>query len=191
MRNQRLRTIAEIGLTLALFAVFAMIKLTLPFNIAGGSVSLSILPLVILAIVRGPAVGLTAGALAGVIDYILEPYAVSALQVLLDYPIAFGVVGLAGLLSAFIYKSQKEGKTLSLLFGIAGAAFIGGLARTIVHFLSGIIFFAENLPAGKNLYIWSASYQMSYMLPSTIAAIILSVLIVPILVKRVSAEEEN
>lgn len=185
MRNPRLLLIAEIGLSLALFIVFAMVKITLPANFAGGSISLSMLPLVVLALLRGPKVGLLAGLLAGTLDYILEPYAVSFVQVLLDYPLAFTLVGLAGIFSKQIFKAHKDGKTILVLFGVAIATFLGGMARFIAHFISGVVFFSENAPAGQNILLYSFGYQVTYMLPSIVAVIILSVIIVPILIGRV------
>lgn len=189
MRNSRLQLIAEIGLSLALFAVLAMFKFTLPFNIAGGSISLSMLPIIVLAILRGPQIGILAGVLAGFIDFLLEPYSVSALQVILDYPVAFGLLGLAGLLSAAVLgQSKAEGASPKLIVSVLLAAIIGGLARLLAHFLSGVLFFADNTPAGSNVIVYSLTYQLSYMLPSIIAVCILAAIVVPVLVNRVRKE---
>jgi thiamine transporter len=74
---------------------------------------------------------------------------------LLDYPIAFAVLGLAGLFKRNIYL---------------GAA-VGGTARFISHFLTGVIFFGEFAPEGQSVWLYSLTYNLSYMLPDTLICI--------------------
>ena len=93
-------------------------------------------------------------------------------QFLLDYPIAFAMLGLAGLFRKNIYLG----------------AVTGSLARFICHFLSGIVFFASYTPEGQSPYIYSMLYNASYLAPDMI--ICLAVLAVPGFVgsiKRIAA----
>ena len=60
-------------------------------------------PIIWLALRRGPKVGITTGVIYGIIQFIILPYAIDPIQVLLDYPLAFGVLGLAG----FFQKTQS------------------------------------------------------------------------------------
>ncbi|MDD3073547.1 MAG: energy-coupled thiamine transporter ThiT, partial [Eubacteriales bacterium] len=64
------RTIVEAGMMLALAVVLGLIKFgSLPF---GGSVTAgSMIPLLLIAMMRGPVVGITVGVLCGVINYFL------------------------------------------------------------------------------------------------------------------------
>src|SRR2546428_464846 len=101
------------------------------------------------------------GLLAGVVNYITEPFYVHAVEVLLDYPIAFGAIGLAGLF-------QRR--------PVAGVV-VGGAGRFVAHFLSGIVFFASYAPKGVSPAVYSAVYNGSYMLPEVIISSILTVLV--------------
>src|SRR5438128_8206070 len=65
----------------------------------GGSVTLgSMTPLILLSLRRGARVGVTAGIVYGLVILYLEPFIYNPVQVLLDYPIAFGALGISGLL---------------------------------------------------------------------------------------------
>lgn len=61
----------------------------------GGSVSLVMVPIVLMAFRWGLTAGLTTGLLVGVIQTMFGAYIVHWLQGLLDYGVAFTVVGLA------------------------------------------------------------------------------------------------
>jgi energy-coupled thiamine transporter ThiT len=92
------RVIVEAGMMLALAALLGQIKMfSAPM---GGSVTAgSMIPLLLIALLRGPVVGITVGAVYGVINYMLGGYPpVSIIQWMLDYPIAFAVLGIAGFL---------------------------------------------------------------------------------------------
>jgi thiamine transporter ThiT len=90
----------------------------------GGSVTLEAIPLFYVAIRFGTVPGILAGVLSGVVQLILRPIIVHPAQILLDYPIAMGVCGLAGIFrhvdSARFLKSS-----LSLLLGVAIVAVAG------------------------------------------------------------------
>ena len=158
MKNElSIRTIAEIGIMVALAAVLSLLPIfTMP---NGGKVSLSMVPILFLAFYRGPTVGILAGVVFGFVDYPLEPFFVHPAQVLLDYPLAFGLVGVAG----FFGKDS--------FIKVAAGTITGGLARFAAHLLSGVIFFASYAPEGQSVWLYSAIYNGSFMLPSTLIAI--------------------
>lgn len=183
MRNERIRTIAEIGLSLALFAVLTQIKVTLPMNIAGGSISLAMAPIIILALLRGFNVGILAGVLAGFIDYLLSPYMFSIPQVILDYPIAFGLLGVAGLLSAGMWRAHKEGKVALVASYAAIGTLFAVFARGVAHFFSGVLFFASNAPEGTPAWLYSLEYQISYLVPAFVGCVIVAIFVVPVLAR--------
>jgi thiamine transporter len=106
-------------------------------------------PILWLALRRGPKVGLFAAAVYGLVQLAVEPFIVHPLQVLLDYPLAFGALGLAG----FFHNRPFVGVNV----GIWG--------RFITHFVSGVIFFASYAPEGMNPAVYSAIYNGSYILP--------------------------
>src|SRR5690554_6432590 len=91
------RIIVEAGMMLALAWLLGRIKLwSAPM---GGSVTAgSMVPLLLIAVLRGPKVGITVGAIYGLIDYLMGGYTVSVIQWFLDYPLAFACLGVAGFL---------------------------------------------------------------------------------------------
>ena len=88
------KLIAEIGVMLALSAVLGLFVLYRPPQ--GGAVTAAMLPLFVLAIRRGPLIGVLAGVLAGTLQMALDPFFVHPVQVVFDYQLAWGAVGLAG-----------------------------------------------------------------------------------------------
>ncbi|WP_455367823.1 energy-coupled thiamine transporter ThiT [[Eubacterium] cellulosolvens] len=154
---------AEGIVCIALSAVLYSITLfTLP---QGGRITAgSMIPILWFALRRGTRVGIFAGIVFGLVVLAIEPFIFHPIQVLLDYPIAFGLLGFAGL-----FKKLP-------LFGVG----IGMVGRFLSHFVSGIIFFASYAPEGMNPAIYSALYNGSYIL----VEFIVSVIIILVLVKR-------
>ena len=145
------------ALCMAMSFVLSYIKLwSMPL---GGSVTLaSMLPLLWYSNRFGVRNGLIAGAAYGLLQLIQKPEIYHWAQVLLDYPLAFGMLGLAGCV-----KNLQLGSIL----GVAG--------RWIMHILSGAIFFAEWVPEGwSNAWIYSAAYNGGYLLAELILCIVLS-----------------
>ncbi len=143
------KVIAEIVVFVALATVLSHIKIfSLP---QGGSVTAaSTVPILWLALRRGPKLGLFSAAVYGLVQFAVDfPYIVHPLQVLLDYPIAFGMLGLAG----FFQKRPFLGVT------------IGVIGRFLAHFISGFVFWATYAPEGMNPVIYSAIYNGSYLIP--------------------------
>ena len=79
----------------------------------GGSVSLfGMLPIVICAYFFGTRRAVMCGMCVGMIDLISKPYVIHPIQLLLDYPLAFGAIGFAGL----IFMAKKDGLIPAYLF---------------------------------------------------------------------------
>lgn len=178
MSASRIRTVVEIGLTIALSAVLGLVAVwEMP---QGGSVSFVMLPLFVLAILRGPAVGLLAGSLYGVIDFMVKPYFFHPAQVALDYPIAYAACGLAGLFAARWRTDADSGRVMHGLWGavVPGIA-IGAVGRYAAHVLSGLIFFSSYADkAGQAPLVYSAVYN-SFVLLSAAGCAILAFPVLP------------
>jgi thiamine transporter len=131
----------------------------------GGRVTLAaMVPVLFVAIRRGPRVGILAGIAFGLVVLVLEPFIYHPVQVLLDYPLAFGALGLAG----FFRKLP----VLGVAVGISG--------RFICHFVSGLVFFASYAPAGMDPAVYSAIYNAWYLIPE----LIISAAVISVLQKR-------
>ena len=182
----------EIALTIALCAVLHYVRIwQMPF---GGSVSLEMLPLFVLALRRGVGPALVAGLLFGVVDYFLEPFVVHWVQFFLDYPIAFTAVGLAGLWAP-LWRRFWDARQFHLALGIAMplAVVTGSLARYVAHFVSGVVFFATvagggplpngtsafgNATALKAAVVYSGLYN-SFVLVAAVVCLVALVAIMP------------
>jgi len=156
------RVLAEGAVVVALAFVLGQIKIyRLPY---GGSVTAgSMVPLLWFALRHGLRSGIEVGAVYGMVDLALGGYIVHPIQVLLDYPIAFGCLGLAG---AF----RKRAPFLGVVVGMTG--------RFLSHFVSGVIYFADYAPEGMSPIIYSAIYNGTYILPElAISLVIISILL--------------
>lgn len=153
-----IRALTASALMVALATVLGMIKLfSMP---QGGSVTLlSILPIAACGYLLGTRRGVMAGFCVGLINLIMGPYVIHPVQLLLDYPVAFGAVGIAGLL-----RDKSNGLTKGYILGV--------IARYICAVLSGVIFFGEYAPEGFNAWTWSLWYNLTYLAAEAVITII-------------------
>ena len=127
----------------------------------GGSVTLlSMLFVCLIGYWFGPKYGLITGAAFGLLQFILNPYMVSIPQVLLDYPLAFGALGLSG-----FFCNKKYGLQIGYVVGVLG--------RFVFSTLSGVVFFAYYAPEGMNPWVYSSLYQGTYLGAEGILTLIL------------------
>ncbi len=161
------RQSAEIGMAIALAVVLGMLTrlVQLPY---GGSINLSGLPIIVIALRQGVARGATTGALYGLVAFVLNPYYFHPIQVVLDYPVAFSCLGLAG------WKMDRlDFNTGFKRLFIAVAIFFAGAFRLLAHWTSGVVFFAHFAPEGQAIWLYSLVYNASYVVPEVIAYILL------------------
>ncbi|WDC83470.1 energy-coupled thiamine transporter ThiT [Caloramator sp. mosi_1] len=149
------RKITTASLCIALSFVLSYITIfKLP---QGGSITLgSMIPIFIFAYIYGVKDGIIVGAVYGILQFIQEPYIVHWAQVLIDYPLAFGALGLAGLL--------RKNMPVGML--------IGGVGRLFFHVISGVIFFGSYAPEGQNVLVYSLVYNSTYLLPDLILCVV-------------------
>ena len=145
------KCISTAGICVALSFTLSYVKLfELPY---GGSVTLfSMLPVMLFAYVYGIKKGLVLGLLYGMLQAIQDPFIVHPAQFLLDYPIAFAMLGYAGSLTRAKALSNKPRLKFTL------SAIIAGTLRWLCHVLSGVFAFgAYALDAvGKSEGVFSA-----------------------------------
>ena len=153
--TSRTRILAETIIFVALATALSFVVVyVMP---QGGSITAgSMVPLIWLALRRGPKIGIFAGAVLGVVDLAIEPFVVNPAQFILDYPLAFACLGLAG----FFRKLGVVGPVVGVV--------VGGTGRFLFHFVSGVIYFPQYAPAGMSPVVYSASYNAIYMVPSII-----------------------
>ena len=182
----RTRTLVECALMIAVGTVLAQIKIfEMPF---GGSVTLvSMLPFILVSFRHGVKWGLATGFVNSLLQMLLGFYAPPAGTVaafvgvvLLDYVLAFTLLGLAGAI-AKPFKNR--------LVGVAvGTAAVCGI-RFLCSFLSGVLIWG-NLSDGLPAWTYSLTYNGSYMLPETILTTVAAVLIYKAAPQLFAAQEQ-
>ena len=152
------KRLAFCALAMALATVTSFIKFVhLPM---GGSLTLfSMFFICFTGYLYGTKVGIITGVAYGLLQLIIDPYIVHPAQLIIDYPLAFGALGLAGILS-----NTKNG----LIKGVV----IGTLGRYICHVITGYIFFGIYAPEGMNAMIYSLTYNATYIIPELILTVI-------------------
>ncbi len=212
------KRLTESAMLLAMAIVLELIsKAIVPEMPFGGQVTLvSMLPVVLISYRHGVKWGLTSGVCYALIEMAIGTKTVAAafqpgyfgdgvmivnalLMCVLDYLLAFTVLGLGGM-----FRNRFENKGLGLMLGSLAAL---GL-RYLCHILSGYILFAgyaewfftqDGFPAwGAGLvaslspsllgWVYSIVYNGMYMVPEIILTAVVSLLIakVPGIVKTVS-----
>ena len=165
MKKQELRAVTECAVFAALSIVLSYVKIPigLSFGGFGGSIDLVMIPLIVAACRWGLGWGLGTGLIFGTLKFFLAGgAAINWQSMLLDYSVAYMFVGFAGLI-------RRKPRQMWL------AALIGCLGRFVIHFISGVTIYAMymedifGLPM-TNVWVYSALYNGSYMLPNTILA---------------------
>ena len=134
----------------------------------GGSITpASLLPLMLYAFMFGVKKGIFAGFIYGLLQALQSPDGViHPAQFVLDFPLAFACMGLAGLF-ANLKALNKLPQVQFLLGGI-----IAGLGRFIMHFISGTFAFGAYAPEGQPAWLYSLGYQAGYVLPDVAIAVV-------------------
>ena len=103
--------LAEGAIMVSIAIVLDLISNLLPSLPQGGSVTLgAMVPLLLFAIRRGYVYGIAAGMLFSIVTLAFNPpFIVSPIQFLLDYPLAFGALGLAGIFSSNVVVATFTG----------------------------------------------------------------------------------
>lgn len=149
------KTIATAGICLAISFVLSYIKFEAAW-LQGGSITLvSFLPICLFAYTYGMKKGLLVGFIYGILQAIQDPYIIHPAQFLLDYPVAFSSIAMAGMLTDLNVLENLPRVKFAL-----SCAFTG-IVRYVCHVLSGVFAFgAYALDAGQsNFLIFSAVYN--------------------------------
>lgn len=145
------KTISYAAICIAMsFALSYLAPIKMP---QGGSVTIaSLLPLMIYSYMFGVRKGVFAGFIYGLLQAVQDAFIVHPAQFLLDYPIAFACIGLAGLCA----KWKALEKLPQLQFAIG--AVVAGIFRFASHVLSGVFAFSEYSTL-DNVWLYSLGYN--------------------------------
>ena len=150
-----LRALCEGAIMVALATALSFLKFfELP---QGGSVCIGMVPIFFYAVRWGLRNGLLASFAFGLLQLIFDgAYAWGPWSMLLDYVLAYGVLGFAGL-----FERRK--------IGVFAGTVLGCVLRFIFHFVSGITIYRIYEPVElfnttyTNPYLYSAAYNGSFL----------------------------
>ena len=133
----------------------------------GSTTPAAMLPLIMFALACGPVQGLTVGCAYGLLQLIEEPYVVHPLQLLCDYPLAYGAMALCCLACLIPEKHSY--------FRLPVAVVLGYFARLVMAVISGVVFFAE-YAGDQNAFVYSVTYNLGYLAPEMVIALVISLI---------------
>lgn len=160
--HQKTKILCEGALMVA--AAVALSYLKIQF-LEAGSINFAMVPVIIFAVRWGVGWGVVAGAAYGTLKFVVGGgYVINWVSMLLDYTVAYAMVGMAGLC-----KGWKWGFPLG--------AFVGCVARFAIHFITGITIYKILVPTEvmgmtiSNPVIFSILYNISYMGPNAVISV--------------------
>ena len=181
--KKRILCVTEGALSIALAYVLELvfvwlntvcgISALLPF---GGTITVSILPIIYYSFRHGSAWGIGAGFVYSLLQMMLGFYVPPAgtwwalvLCILLDYVVAFSVAGAAELFAKPFARKR--------LAGYCVGAVAVCLIRFASSFLSGVILWGTYAPENMNVWVYSLVYNTSYMLPNAVLTGVFAVIV--------------
>lgn len=186
---------ASIGYVLDVLC--GVISDALPF-VNGGSINIAMIAVVIICYRRGLGYGAVTGLIMGLLDFLDGFWSISDawwkvfLQIGFDYLFPYALVCLAGLFTSLVKKNEKK---LSVALWATLGCVVGGFAKFMSHFLSGVFFWPEF--EGQEAWgriVYSLGYNGGYMLPSIIisaALVFVLVYTVPMLIGKTNLLADN
>lgn len=163
------------AMSIALGTILSEIKI-IDFPWGGSATLLSMLVVCLPGYCFGLGAGLMTGVAYGVLQLLVDPYVLFPIQLVVDYLLAFGALGLSGL-----FANAKHGLVKGYLAGILG--------RYIFAVISGWIFFGEYAWEGWPVLPYSLVYNGIYIFAE--AAVTLIILAVPAVNKGIATVKKN
>lgn len=154
------KQLAFSGAAMALGLVTSEFLPTFKMPVGGSATLFSMLFIVLIGYWYGLKAGLMSAVAYGLLQFVIDPVFYSIPQMLIDYPAAFGALGLSGL-----FAGKKNGLLFGYITGIIG--------RYIFTVLSGVLFFAGYAPEGTPAVVYSLGYNASYIVPEAVITLIL------------------
>jgi len=149
--NFNTRALIYVSMTMAIAFVLSYFRLfQMPM---GGSVTfMSMFFVSLIGMWFGPAIGIIGGVSYGFLQLAQNPQVIHPMQLFLDYPLAFGMLGLSG----FFYKVK---------FGVYIGFLVGATGRWFMHTLAGYFFWTQMWPpeGWDNVFLFSVVYNAGYI----------------------------
>ena len=175
MEKKTTTQLTRTGIMIALACALSFFKVIELAN--GGSVTLgSMVPIILIsytldfkkAILTSFCYSLTQMLFTGIAVPPTENFFYYMLVIMLDYVIAFSVLGLAGPVTR---------KIKNTVIKVISGSVIAVALRILFHFLSGILIWGVYAPEGQSVYIYSLVYNASYMIPELVLTVLIMILL--------------
>ena len=144
------RTLAYASLCIALSYILSCIRLY-RFSFGGSITLLSMLPIIAFALARGPLQGMVVGCAYGLLQLLQDFYVSHPVQLLMDYPLAFAALGLAGIVKFLPLPDRAR---------LPIAVFVAAAGRYLLHVISGAVFFGMYAEPGQTALTYSLIYNI-------------------------------
>lgn len=187
MKKQKFstRVLAEV----AIFAALAFALDALQGGIwrgvfaSGGSIGLAMLPIFLISYRRGLLPGILCGLIVSLVQMLGGIYVINAtsfengflrvmgpfLQIMLDYILAYTVVGFAGCFAGLYHSSEKRSR--KILWMVVGCT-VAGLLKYACHVIAGGVFWLNQGSSFMNIadtsWLYSFIYNGAYCIPNII-----------------------
>lgn len=148
------------GAAMALGLITSELLPTFRLPMGGSATLFSMLFIVLIGYLFGLKAGITSALAYGMLQFVIDPVFYSIPQMIVDYPLAFGALGLAG-----IFATKKHGLIWGYITGVIG--------RYIFAVISGVIFFAHYAPEGTPALVYSLGYNATYLVPEAVITLVL------------------
>ena len=170
----------------AIIAAFAMALTYIPHTTGVSAIELNygLIPIAVLAMRRGLVPAAWAGFVWGILDLILRGIGggsvLNPLQGILEYPIAFTLVGVMGLTFASFQKAVRGSEKVKASGYVFAGIIIGTFAKYFIHFIAGVVFWGAYAPKGTNVWVYSLIVNGGSALFSTVLTIVVVGVVRPV-----------
>ena len=163
--------IVEIAIFVCFAIVFDFPMFKIKIGATGGSISITMLPLLILCIRKGFIKGFFAcGIIFALVSCLLDGYGFAFFP--FDYLLGFGSLAIIGLFRKKILANSKKMSVTNVIIG----TLLCLLARTFAATISGIVYY--------NMNFWASFvYQITYIGPSGGIVVVLLLFLLPVIKK--------
>jgi len=169
MSNKKIKAMTEGAILVAAATALSYVKLLeLP---QGGSVCIGMLPIFLFCARWGWKESFLTAFAYGMLQLIFDgAYAVGPTSMVMDYVLAFGVLGVA-----CFFRKMKG--------GVFTGTVVGCICRFVVHFISGVTIYRIYEPTQlfnttfTNPWIYSAAYNGSYMAIDMVLCLVITALL--------------
>ena len=204
MKNFSVKVLCEIAIFAAIGFVLDILQSGIWKGafINGGSIGFAMVPVFVIAYRRGLVPGIICGLLLSLVQMMGGIYVINAssgwrgtigpfLQIMLDYVLAYTVVGVAGAFSGMYKRGNSKVRVIAIIIG----CLLGGLLKYAGHVISGGLFWLGDgsykfMGVANSSWLYSFVYNGAFCIPNIIICTGLMLLIAKVYPQLLNDDEE-